>query len=62
MLTPGLLMGLVRGSEEHDLPACGARAVNEAINYLYTDTATTKNPAAYLKERAAALSRSESPK
>jgi hypothetical protein len=60
-VTAGLLTGLVLGSEKHGIPACGPRAVNAAIDDLYANAANVKDPAGYLKERAAAYAQSESP-
>jgi hypothetical protein len=49
-VTEGLLTGLVLGGKS--LPACGARAVNAAIDDLYANAADVPNPAGYLRERA----------
>ena len=51
-VTEGLLKGLVLGSDR--LPECGARAVNAAIDDLYSNAANVPNPAGYLRERAEA--------
>lgn len=53
-VTAGLLTGLVLGSESKKLPACGPKAVNAAIDDLYANAAGVKDPAGYLKDRAAA--------
>lgn len=57
-VTPGLLTALVLGSEERHIPACGAQAVNLAIEDLYENAANVPAPAGYLLERAQAHSSS----